>query len=83
LFLVSRRVASSRRSLRTLATVACAGGQRFMGLAGLDRRPGSCSNSYAASTTVTLTAQAVTGETFTGWSGSGCSGTGNGREQIA
>jgi hypothetical protein len=54
-----------------------------MGLAGLDRRPGSCSNSYAASTTVTLTAQAVTGETFTGWSGSGCSGTGNGREQIA
>jgi hypothetical protein len=37
--------------------------------------PGKCSASYAASTTVALTAAAQTGSVFTGWSG-GCSGTG-------
>ena len=38
--------------------------------------PGTCSASYAAGTSVTLTALASAGSVFTGWSGGGCSGTG-------
>jgi len=37
--------------------------------------PGNCSDSYGASTTVTLTATPAAGSTFAGWSGA-CSGTG-------
>jgi PKD repeat protein/murein DD-endopeptidase MepM/ murein hydrolase activator NlpD len=35
-----------------------------------------CSETYASSTNVTLTAIPMSGSTFTGWSGGGCSGTG-------
>jgi hypothetical protein len=35
----------------------------------------TCSNSYTAGTTVTITAAADGNSTFTGWSGGGCSGT--------
>lgn len=37
---------------------------------------GTCSDSYASGTMVTLTATPDDGSTFVGWSGSGCSGTG-------
>jgi M6 family metalloprotease-like protein len=36
-----------------------------------------CGKSYAAGTSVTLTATPSSGSTFTGWSGGGCSGTGS------
>ena len=36
----------------------------------------TCSASYTAGTSVTLTASAASGSTFAGWSGGGCSGTG-------
>jgi hypothetical protein len=38
--------------------------------------PGSCSQSYAAGTKVTLTATPGSSSTFEGWSGGGCSGKG-------
>jgi Divergent InlB B-repeat domain len=38
--------------------------------------PGTCSHSYTAGSTVTLTASAASASTFSGWSG-GCSGTGS------
>jgi hypothetical protein len=38
--------------------------------------PGTCSQSYAAGTVVTLTASPGSGSSFGGWSGAGCSGTG-------
>ena len=37
---------------------------------------GTCSDSYATNTSVTLTAVAAGGSIFTGWSGGGCAGTG-------
>jgi hypothetical protein len=37
--------------------------------------PGACAQSYAAGTTLTLTATPALGSTFVGWSGGGCSGT--------
>jgi hypothetical protein len=36
---------------------------------------GTCSASYAAATSVTLSAAAASGSTFDGWSGAGCGGT--------
>jgi hypothetical protein len=38
--------------------------------------PGSCSGSYPADTTLTLSAAPSSGSTFAGWSGGGCTGTG-------
>jgi Divergent InlB B-repeat domain len=38
--------------------------------------PGTCTESYAGGSMVTLTAVPAKGSSFTGWSGAGCSGTG-------
>ena len=38
--------------------------------------PGTCSKSFTAGQTVSLTAAPASGSTFTGWSGGGCAGTG-------
>ena len=38
--------------------------------------PSTCSHSYTAGSTVTLTASPASGSSFGGWSGGGCSGTG-------
>src|SRR5436190_15597443 len=55
--------------------------------------PGTCSHSYTAGSSVTLTASPASGSSFGGWSGGGCSGTGactvtkigraSGRERVA
>jgi hypothetical protein len=57
-------------------TVATAGTGSGTVSGGAISCPGTCSESFTAGQTVSLTAVPASGSTFAGWSGGGCSGTG-------
>lgn len=61
---------------QTLSVQSSAGGTVSSSPAGISACNTTCSATFTAGTTVTLTASAAQGFSFTGWSGAGCSGTG-------
>lgn len=80
---------SATKQTLTIASQGDGSGNITSSPAGVTCTNGSCTGSFAAGTSVTLTAVPKAGSVFTGWTGGGCSGTAtcvttiNGASQVS